>query len=246
MENFQNMAKKNIETLYDTLFNMRAAMEDILQNAEGFVNDVSEYGGELNRVCKEQMSKYFIPEVTKLIKDENTPGSIVGLIRFMDSLPLAMTRVEPSVENIAPVVPDNANVDEPAVSKVDALPQNASFANKPAPVVNESLDKIKESSVDYKAAFQKLVDGLDITSGPFGEEIVKASSHGFAMADQGGVLTVVFDPSNEMWHWVSVDADDDTSVHDSGVGFNKLIKSLFMSDVAMFVATDHKPEEYFI
>lgn len=240
------MAKKNIETLYDTLFNMRATMEDILQNAEGFVNDVSEYGGELNRVCKEQMSKYFIPGVTKLIKDESTPGSIVGLIRFMDSLPLAMTRVEPSVENIAPVVPENANVNEPAVSKVDALPQNASFANKPAPVVNESLDKIKESSIDYRAAFQKLVDGLDITNGPFGEEIVKASSHGFTMEDQGGSLTVVFNPSTEKWHYTCIDADSDSFVNDSGIGFNDLIKSLFKSDVAIFVATDHKPEEYYI
>jgi len=138
------MARKNIEALYDVLFTMRSNLEEVCQDAEGLLNDVSEYGGELNRVLKEQLSKYFIPGLQKLIKDEQTPGSIIGLIRFMDSLPLAMTRVEPSVENVAPVVPETAaNIDRPANSEVDTLPANASYANpveKEAPV-QESVKK---------------------------------------------------------------------------------------------------------
>ena len=135
------MARKNIEALYDILFTMRSSMEEICQDAESLLNDVSEYGGELNRVLKEQLSKYFIPGLTKLIKDENTPGSIIGLIRFMDSLPLAMTRVEPSVENVAPVVPQNANIDRPVNSEVDTLPANASYQNQPSQQVQESKEE---------------------------------------------------------------------------------------------------------
>ena len=123
------MARKNIEALYDVLFTMRSNLEDIVQDAEGLLNDVSEYGGEMNRVLKEQLSKYFIPGINALIKDEKTPGSIIGIIRFMDSLPLAMTRVEPSIENVAPVVPQNTSIDRPVNSEVDKLPANASYAN---------------------------------------------------------------------------------------------------------------------
>lgn len=149
------MAKKSIESLYDTLFNMRVAMEDICQDAEGLLNDVSEFGGELNRVMKEQLSRYFIPGVSKLIKDEQTPGSIIGLIRFMDSLPLAMTRVEPSVDDVAPIVPENPAIDEPVV---DSLPQNASFSNRPQkpqqrPIqqAQESLEKTSDRVQEKKA-----------------------------------------------------------------------------------------------
>ena len=78
------MAKKSIESLYDVLFNMRKLMEDLVQNATGLVNDVNDYGGELNRVVKEQMQKYYIPAIQNLTKDENTPGSIIGIIRFME------------------------------------------------------------------------------------------------------------------------------------------------------------------
>lgn len=143
------MARKNIEALYDVLFTMRSNLEDIVQDAEGLLNDVAEYGGEMNRVLKEQLSKYFIPGLTALIKDEKTPGSIIGIIRFMDSLPLAMTRVEPSVENVAPVVPQNADIDRPVNSAVDTLPQNASYQNQPTAQVQESQEEASRTEPPF-------------------------------------------------------------------------------------------------
>lgn len=145
------MAKKSIESLYDVLFNMRKLMEDLVQNASGLVNDVNDYGGELNRVIKEQMQKYYIPSIQKLVRDENTPGSIIGIIRFMDSLPLAMTRVEPQVEQLAPIAQPNANINSPAEAPVDDnIPPNTSYNNpvpgaspeSPAePIIRESITK---------------------------------------------------------------------------------------------------------
>lgn len=120
------MARKSIESLYDVLFNMRKVLEDLVQDANGLVNDVNDYGGELGRVVKEQMVKYFIPSVEGLTKDENTPGSIIGIIRFMDSLPLAMTRVEPQVEQVAPAEQPQAQIQNPAGEEI---PANTSFAN---------------------------------------------------------------------------------------------------------------------
>ena len=156
------MAKKSIESLYDVLFNMRKLMEDLVQNATGLVNDVNDYGGELNRVVKEQMQKYYIPAIQNLTKDENTPGSIIGIIRFMDSLPLAMTRVEPQVEQVAPVEQPNANIDMPVQSSAapeEAIPLNTSYENPmpgatpeaPATPVEQPMaeSKMKESITKY-------------------------------------------------------------------------------------------------
>lgn len=162
------MARKSIETLYDTLFNMRAAMEDICQDATSLVNDVAEYGGELNRVLREQMNKYFIPSITNLIKDEKTPGSIIGLIRFMDSLPLAMTRVNATVDSVEPIVPDNANIQAPAQKTVDDVPRNASFSNRSAVEPQPQTvrpEEVHESRVKKNSRLQEAIDRGDVAKG---------------------------------------------------------------------------------
>lgn len=155
------MARKSIESLYDILFNMRKNLEDLVQDASSLVNDVNDYGGELGRVVKEQMQKYFIPAVENLTKDENTPGSIIGIIRFMDSLPLAMTRIEPQVEDLAPAEQPEAQIQTPAV---EDIPENTSFANPmqgampeaPATPAEENLaeEPIQESK-GHKPFFRK-------------------------------------------------------------------------------------------
>ena len=161
------MAKKSIESLYDVLFNMRKIMEDLVQNATGLVNDVNDYGGELNRVVKEQMQKYYIPAIQNLTKDENTPGSIIGIIRFMDSLPLAMTRVEPQVEQVAPVEQPNANIDMPVQSSAtpeEAIPLNTSYENPipgaapeaPATPVEQPMAESKKSWRDPFESYEEL------------------------------------------------------------------------------------------
>lgn len=166
------MARKNIEALYDVLFTMRSNLEDIVQDAEGLLNDVAEYGGEMNRVLKEQLSKYFIPGLTALIKDEKTPGSIIGIIRFMDSLPLAMTRVEPSVENVAPVVPQNASIDRPVNSAVDTLPQNASYQNQPTQV-QESQEEASRTEPPFPQKPSKPVKKIEEATGSQEEEDIR-------------------------------------------------------------------------
>lgn len=161
------MAKKSIESLYDVLFNMRKLMEDLVQNATGLVNDVNDYGGELNRVVKEQMQKYYIPAIQNLTKDENTPGSIIGIIRFMDSLPLAMTRVEPQVEQVAPIAQPNANIDMPVQTTAPAeeeIPLNTSYENPvpgaapeaPATPIEQPMVESKKSWCDPFESYEEL------------------------------------------------------------------------------------------
>lgn len=128
------MASKNIETLYNELFSMRATMEDLLTSAQNVINASNQFGGEIQRVLGEQMAKYFIPSLNNLIKDSNTPGSIQGIITFIDSCPLAYTRVEPTAEPTSPMVTKSSieNIVEPvgsADSDIADLPQGASYAN---------------------------------------------------------------------------------------------------------------------
>jgi hypothetical protein len=60
------------------------------------------FGGEIARVITEQINKYFIPSITKFIDDKETPGAMAPLVTFLDSVPLAMTREEPSPEQTTP------------------------------------------------------------------------------------------------------------------------------------------------
>lgn len=155
------MAGKNIESLYSALFSMRSTLEDMVQEAQGVINSANQFGGEINRVVGEQMQKYFIPTIHKMIDDTSTPGSLKGVITFLDSVPLAMTRVEPQAEQVSPAIPVSANITEPAGTSESKIPTDdepalgASFnhpegiSTEHAPVVESKKTvnkRVKESA----------------------------------------------------------------------------------------------------
>ncbi len=161
------MAERNPNKLYDRIKTIKSSLESILSTVDSIHGEVKElmtdadfFGGVISKVFKEQMSKYFIAELDKisgpvrnLSEGDRVPGSLKDLVIFLDSVPLAMIREEPSISELAaPEVSPSVELKSPAQAAqdikgkvsndVDELPQNASFANG-AEKVEESR-KIKE------------------------------------------------------------------------------------------------------
>lgn len=149
------MARQSIESMYDLMFEMRSKLEDLLQDAQELTAAAKTYGGEISRVMVEQMTKYFAPAIKNLIDNEQTPGSMVGVIRFLDSVPLSFTRIEPSMEDfVVPENPENPDLREPAgTSEIDNLPNRASFANPEG--VEEEEAPVRPSNVPMPESVRK-------------------------------------------------------------------------------------------
>lgn len=118
------MANKSIEDLYSALFAIQESIQDATQLAAEAANIAGMFGGEISRVVTDQLNTYFIPSVAKYAEDADTPGSIVPLITFLDSVPLAMTREEPKPEVATPPPATNAQLAEPPTEQ----PAEGSFA----------------------------------------------------------------------------------------------------------------------
>lgn len=144
-----NKLYDGIKTLQESLESIKNIVSDINDSAKNLIQDSAEFGGIVSKVFKEQMIKYFLPEVQKisepvdsLINGDRVPGSLKDLTLFLDSVPLAMVRQEPTVSELAsPVVPNNVDLATPASSNVenpvDNVPMNASYANR--------MDNVQES-----------------------------------------------------------------------------------------------------
>lgn len=252
---------KNIEKMYSDLFKLRANLEDLAEQAQTVVAGSRDFPGLINKVVNEQLTKYFIPNIQKLSNDIKTPGSISGVIKFLDAVPLALTREKEPVSPVDPTVPENLNIETPTgssnFSTVDKLPQNISYAKPegeptPANSVMESRKnsrrRVREASEDYKSIFQRIVDDFDIKSGPFAEDDIEVSDEGFFFESQGGTFEVKFDPSTGGWSWLSEGADGDDQIGgQQGRGWNNLIDSLLTSDLTLFMnAYGQSPQEYYI
>lgn len=129
------MATKDPNRLFDLLDAIQKNMESVVEDAKTLATEAGSFNGELNRVVKEWVTKLYVPAMQKLISDENTPGSVIGLQKFLGSIPLAMVREQPSAEDVPSITPENVDLAEPAgipgsevTSPVDNLPQNASYA----------------------------------------------------------------------------------------------------------------------
>lgn len=130
------MPKKNIENVYSVLYDMMDSLSKLEDQANELIQEVGLFSGEIDRVCKEQMQAYFLPTISKLKSDVNTPGCIKGILDFLDQIPLKATRVDPSSaeygvsemdasESIDPSsLPASASVDQTA-----DIPMNASYNN---------------------------------------------------------------------------------------------------------------------
>ena len=157
------MAEKNPNKLYEGIKDLQDNLEAI-KNLVGEVdskikevlNDANDFGGVINRVFKEQLANYFLPGVQKvaeplddLISNTDVPGSLKGLTIFLDSVPLAMIRQEPTISELAePVVPKETVLSEPIGSEVDKLPPNASYQHPVEETNIEGTTETVESNVE--------------------------------------------------------------------------------------------------
>lgn len=158
-----NKLYNGIKSLQDDLESIRTLVDGIIENSKILMNDANNFGGVIAKVFKEQMAKYFIPGVQgiaepidNLVSGDRVPGSLKDLTIFLDSVPLAMIRQEPSVTELAsPVVPKNVNLDTPAgkvESPVDEIPQNQSYQTEAAPI-----EESKKKALNFRR-FKEFID----------------------------------------------------------------------------------------
>lgn len=126
--------KRSVEELYKGIFSMRESLQEIVQLAGDVVTMSQTFGGEIPRVITEQLNNYFIPQITKFIDDENTPGAMTPLVTFLDSVPLAMTREEPQPQQLPPATP-------PATTDLVEPPTGEPVEGSYAAQVQESLGR---------------------------------------------------------------------------------------------------------
>lgn len=132
--------KKSIEELYKAIFSIRESLQEAVSLAQEAVNISQQFGGEIPRVVTDQLNTYFIPTVAKFIDDEDTPGAMTPLVVFLDSVPLAMTREEPTPEEITPTTAATASAaiaTPPETEEPAGPPAEGSYAAQ----VQESLGR---------------------------------------------------------------------------------------------------------
>lgn len=173
------MPRKNIEDVYESLYDLMDSLNKIEDEANELVQQVGLFGGELKRVCQEQMNSYFIPSITKLRDDVNTPGCIQGVINFLDQIPLKATRIDPSASDYAE--PENTNVEIdpstlPASSSVDQtseIPMNASYNN---PQGTQAQTPVQESVLNEKHTTY-CIKRKGIENSALGDDVGKITPH---------------------------------------------------------------------
>lgn len=147
------MPRKNIEDVYDNIYDMLDLMEKLSTKATDLVALAGNYSGDIKRVLTEQMQVYFIPTIQKLKDDENTPGCLKAQLTFLDSISLGQMRLDPSESDYSPdpEVVNSTNPETlPASSSVDQtseIPQNASYNN---PQGIQAQTQVQESTLQEK------------------------------------------------------------------------------------------------
>ena len=168
-----NKLYNGIKSLQDDLESIRSLVDQITENSKTLMNDANGFGGVIAKVFKEQMAKYFIPGVQSiaepidnLVSGDRVPGSLKDLTIFLDSVPLAMIRQEPSVTELAsPVVPKDVTLDTPAgkvESAVDEIPQGQSYQNDQTAAPAEDLaESKKKADREQELGFRKFKEFID-------------------------------------------------------------------------------------
>ena len=149
------MPKKNIENVYRILEDMIQALNKLEDLSQDLVQEASLFGGEISRIVGEQITSYFGPTIAKMKDDENTPGCLKGIVRFLDSVPLAATRVDPTIDDMVPPEESATQIDPstlPASSSVDQtseIPQNASYNNPQGIQTQVQESTLQEKHITY-------------------------------------------------------------------------------------------------
>lgn len=183
------MATKDPNRLFDLLDALRTNMESIIEDAKALATEAGGFNGELNKVIKEQVTKYLVPAIEKLINDDKTPGSIIGLERFLGSVPLAMVREQPTEADVpSDIMPDDVKLANPVGTtgdaKIDAIPQGASFNHPEGTGIKEALGRPDEPIRREPDEW----DELHQYALKYGEHSVLRAFFKFALNRQGELL----------------------------------------------------------
>lgn len=90
--------KPNITKLYDKIFSVKEMLTEVVNTAMEAANDAEAFGGEVSRVITGQLRQSLLPGIQKLVDDESNPASMMSMIKFLDSVPLAWVRQGPEQE----------------------------------------------------------------------------------------------------------------------------------------------------
>ena len=184
------MATKDPNRLFDLLDALRNNLESVVEDAKTLATEAGQFNGELNKVIKEQITKYFVPAIEKLINDDQTPGSVIGLEKFLGSVPLAMVREQPSEQDVpGNIMPEDVNLANPAGmtgngAAIDAIPQSASFKNPEGTSIKEALGRPDEPIHREPDEW----DELHQYALKYGEHSVLRAFFKFALNRQGELL----------------------------------------------------------
>lgn len=176
------MPKKNIEDVYDNLFDMIELMDKLTNKANDLVTLVSAFSGELKRVISEQMNAYFIPTINKLKDDENTPGCIKAQIQFLDSIELGQMRMDTSAAEYQPNPEVVNNIDpstlpaSSSVSQTSEIPMNASYNNPEGIQQNTNNTPVQESVMNEKHK-KYCVKRKGIEGSALGNDVANIEAH---------------------------------------------------------------------
>ena len=137
------MAKPDVNKLYDKIFKLKDTLGEAAQLCGDIANDAENFQGEVARIITGQLNKYTIPAIKKLADEENNPGSVIALIKFLDSVPLAMAR--PQRNEPSSVIPEskilNPGSKGPSISSI--LSETRKVETKEDTI---SIEKMTEST----------------------------------------------------------------------------------------------------
>ena len=149
------MAKTSIEKMYNLIFDMSASLKEVLEGAQELVSIAHEYGGIISKVVEEQLINYLVPSVKGFIGDTEVPGSLKGLVEFLDSVPLKQTRLTPGEYDVE-TIDDFISSDSPFTVDTDSdvlteePSQTSEEVSEEAPT--SATDAISETDIVYPAA----------------------------------------------------------------------------------------------
>lgn len=186
---------KNVESLYNLLSKMSEKLTDVVTDATELNQQAAQYGGEIARIISEQMNQYFIPSITKMVNDLETPGDLAGVVKFLDSCPLALVREEPAPLTEVPqdIVPESAPVldnpvgtsQKPVENPVTELPHNVSYNTIKEPAVEEA----PVEPVAAEAPAEELP--MEPVEAPVMESVIREAEEEEVEAPQAGIWKVI-------------------------------------------------------
>ena len=190
---------KNVESLYNLLSKMSEKLTDVVTDATELNQQAAQYGGEIARIISEQMNQYFIPSITKMVNDLETPGDLAGVVKFLDSCPLALVREEPAPLTEVPqdIVPESAPVldnpvgtsQKPVENPVTELPHNVSYNTIKEPAVEEAPVEPVAAEAPVEAPAEELP--MEPVEAPVMESVIREAEEEKVEAPQAGIWKVI-------------------------------------------------------